>query len=95
MSITGVDGRLSSRREREPLLLRDFDLSPCGVSYPDPPDADDFRERRSRLGELPRDNRLLDIDPFRDLNRLGDEFRDLTGDEERDACREEGRDLES
>lgn len=93
--MTGVEGRLSSRRDRDPVRLRDFERSLRGVSYPDPPEADDLRDRRSRFGDPLRDILLFDTDPLRDLPLFGDELRDLTGEEERDACRDDGLDLES
>lgn len=75
------------------------------MSYPEPPDADDLRGCRSRFGDVPRDVLPFAIDPFRDFPLDGEGLRDLpldgeglcdrTGDEDRDACREDGLDLES
>lgn len=102
ISMTGVLERLSSSRDRDAVRLRDLDLSLRGVSYPEP---DDLRGRLSRCGDVLRDDLPLDADVLCDLPLDGDEvrdlildgdgFRDRTGDDERDACREDGLDLES
>lgn len=98
--MTGVLERLSSSRDRDP--VRDFDLSLRGVSYPEP-EVDDLRGRLSQWGDVLRDVRPLDPlcslprdgDEMRDLALDGDGLRDRTGDDDRDACREDGLDLES
>lgn len=99
ISITGVEGRLSSSREREEerggVLDRAADLSlptPAGEL----PETEDFRGFLPRDGELLRDVLLFVGEDGRDLHPLdGEELRDLTGDDERDAWRDEGLDLES